>query len=192
MLIPLENFEDVIELEIEINEEINLDLLHWIQYNPRKIIRRYGCSITSLDGNDIGVPDLDSLREFNNLNRTNYREKDFKLPTKHAYPFKNFLETFVCGRSHYLKLDPGGFFPWHRDSDLECFRVIYTIKNCNTHSLVWIEDDRIIELQDHKWYYINTKKKHCLFAFDTAIMAVFNVLKSSNNLSKLMPYFKIK
>ena len=37
----------------------------WVQYNPRKNIPREGLSITSLDGGFSGIPDLDSLKEYN-------------------------------------------------------------------------------------------------------------------------------
>lgn len=192
MQTTFEDFEDIIELDITLDQKIELNSLHWVKYNPRKDIQRWGCSITSLNGQDKGIPDLDSLLEFNKLNLTNFTEKDFKLLTKHAEPFRSFLNSFDCGRSHYLKFGSGGFFPWHRDSDLECFRIIYTIENCDPHNLVWVEDKSVLELQDRKCYYINTKKKHCLFAFNTAILAVFNVLKTPKNFSKLLSSFRIK
>lgn len=184
--------EDIIELDIKIDSSIDLDSLHWVQYNPRKDIKRWGCSITSISGKDNGIPDLDSLLEFNTLNNTSFGERDFKTTTKHAGPFTTFLSNFQCGRSHYLKLGSGGFFPWHRDNDFSCFRIIYTVNGCHPNNLVWIEGDKPLHLEDHRWYYINTKKKHCLFAFDTAILAVFNAVKSNDNVSKLFKSARIK
>jgi len=184
-------YEDIIELELQ---TVNVDLksLNWIQYNPRKIVNRFGCSITSLDGNDLGVPDLDSLVEFNKENGTNHKELDFKSPTKHAEPFKEFLQDLDCGRSHFLKIGAGGFFPWHRDNDLYTFRIIYTVQGCSSNELVWIHNDKVLELQNQKWYYINTKKKHCLFSFTESIMAVFNVQLSITNFKKVTKLFKIR
>ncbi|MBX3032387.1 MAG: hypothetical protein KF865_00555 [Bdellovibrionaceae bacterium] len=37
----------------------------WKPYNPRKNIARQGLSLTSLDGGLGGIPDLDSLMEYN-------------------------------------------------------------------------------------------------------------------------------
>ncbi len=143
--------EDCIELTLPVNPDaINLETLNWQQYNPRKNIPRYGCSITSLDGKDTGIPDLDSIMEYNELHGTNYTEKDFDKPTCHSLPFTEFLTLMSVGRSHYLHLPPGGFFPWHRDSDHVTFRIIYTINGCTSDSLIWLEDDKILPLQDNK------------------------------------------
>lgn len=185
-------YEDLIELDCQCPEQIDTNSLHWIQYNPRKSINRFGCSITSLNGSDTGVPDLDSVQEYNTIHGTNYTELDFDKCTVHSRPFSNFLENFKCGRSHYLKLASGGFFPWHRDNDLHTFRIIYTIKGCSSSDLVWIHNEKVLELQNEKWYYINTKKKHCLFSFSESIMAVFNVQISLANVQKLFKVSKIK
>jgi hypothetical protein len=180
-------------MDLPVNKDaINLDTLNWVQYNPRKNINRFGCSITSLDGNDSGVPDLDSILEYNQLNGTDYSERDFSTPTKHAAPFLEFLNTFEVGRSHFLKLAPGGFFPWHRDSDAITFRILYTIQNCTTDSLIWLEDDRIIPLQNHCWYYINTRKKHSLFSFNDSIFAVFNVVFNGKTFNLMQKHMYVK
>jgi hypothetical protein len=189
----LNQYEDLLELSIPLNyTEFEKIQYNWIPYNPRKNINRWGCSITSLDGNDNGVIDLDSILEYNKIHNTNYLEKNFSKKTKHALPFEYFLETFDVGRSHFLKLDSGGHFPWHRDSDDETFRIIYTIKNCQPTSLIWLEEDRVLPLQNNKWYYINTKKRHAVLAFDECIFAVFNALNTFSNLKKLKDHFFIK
>lgn len=186
-------YEDCIELKLPVNEKaISVNSLNWVRYNPRKEINRFACSITSLDGNDNGVPDLDSLLEYNKISNTNYTEKDFKIPTRHSEPFKDFLSLFTVGRSHYLKLEPGGFFPWHRDSDPVTFRIIYTVHNCNIDHLIWLEDNKVLPLRDGCWYYINTRKKHALFSFSQSIMAVFNVVYTAKTLSVLQQHMSIK
>ena len=81
-------YEDCIELSIPFGV-VDLATLNWVPYNPREKIERYGCSITSLDGNDSGIPDLDSVLEYNFENATTYEEKDFRVQTRHAEPFKN-------------------------------------------------------------------------------------------------------
>ena len=186
-------YEDCIKLSIPVNKDaINLETLNWVQYNPRKSNPRFGCSITSLDGGDSGVPDLDSLLEINQLHETHYFEKDFVTPTKHSAPFTEFLETFDVGRSHFLKLEPGGFFPWHRDGDPITFRIIYTIQNCTSDNLIWLEDDKVLPLENHNWYYINTRKKHSLFAFHQSTFAVFNVIFNTKTFNLLQHYMIIK
>jgi hypothetical protein len=189
----LDALEDCLELTLPVDVNlINLSQCNWHQYNPRKSIVRFGCSITSLDGEDTGVPDLDSLLEYNQLNNTRYTEKDFRVPTKHSAPFAEVLSMVDVGRSHYLHMPPGGFFPWHRDSDHQTFRLIFTISGCTQDSFVWLQDQSILSLQNHKWYYINTKKKHSLFSFKDSIFAVFNVIYSPKNFAVLQNHFFIK
>src|SRR6056300_469298 len=91
----------------------------WVKYNPRKDVNRWGLSLTSLDGGLSGIPDLDSIYEYNKENNTNYGERDFVVKTP-AY-YYNSLQTLIdpieqhIFRSHIIRLDPGGFFPAHRD-----------------------------------------------------------------------------
>ena len=69
-LIPLKIKCDVNRLFNEVKE------FTYSQYNPRKDISRYGLSITSLDGK-LGGVDLDSIKEYNKENNTNYDELSF-------------------------------------------------------------------------------------------------------------------
>ena len=192
-MVSLFPYEDCIELKLPINvADLDNVNYNWIQYNPRKINSRHGCSITSLDGNDTGIPDLDSVFEYNKLNNTNYKEMDFNKLTIHSKPFDKFLSTFKVGRSHYIKLSNGGNFPWHRDNDYDTLRIIYTIKNCDVNNLIWIEDENLIKLENDKWYFINTKKKHCVVGLSESIFAVFNVRIDLGNIFKLKQSFAIQ
>ena len=119
------NFGDIIELDFPLWDLENsmkhlINHQGWEQYNPRKSNNRKGLSVTSLDGKYLGIPDLDSLREFNLLNGTHYCENNFKTRTDivNFIPELNILlDTFPDhGRCHFLKLDAGGFFPAHRDN----------------------------------------------------------------------------
>ena len=62
----------------------NLELYQddWVQYNPRKNIPREGLSVTSLDGGLSGVPDLDSIREYNIQNNLSLDETSFTTKTE--------------------------------------------------------------------------------------------------------------
>lgn len=189
----LTQYEDVIDLKIPVDydalQQVNYN---WVPYNPRKTVARWGCSITSLDGLDSGIPDIDSVLEYNRQHNTAYTEKDFTTRTAHAQPFDYFLSKFAVGRSHYIKLGSGGYFPWHRDNDRDTFRIIYTIKNCEQDSFVWINDERPLKLMCDRWYYINTKKKHTVFSFDETVFAVFNVMLTEDNLYQFRQHAMIK
>ena len=132
------------KLSIEVDhaklfDELNTYQHALVKYNPRKNIERYGLPITSLDGNITGVPDLDSLGEYNKLNNTNYTELDFNTPTKiyHETSIKNIIKPFISwiGRSHAIYLMPGSFFPPHVDTDgfsIDTFRILIPLKNSNS------------------------------------------------------------
>ena len=82
----LSEYGDVFELRRELWNPDKFvqwteDNFEYVRYNPRKNVPRYGLSITSLDGGVSGVPDLDSLYEYNKEHGTTYREYSFTVPT---------------------------------------------------------------------------------------------------------------
>ncbi|MEM7646115.1 MAG: hypothetical protein AAF203_04325, partial [Pseudomonadota bacterium] len=94
----------------------------WKPYNPRKKNNRYGLSVTSLDGSLSGVPDLDSLSEYNRENNLELTNQDFKKRTavfESSPTLQKILDPFLpwLGRCHFIRLDSGGFFPEHYDID---------------------------------------------------------------------------
>lgn len=139
----------------------------YVKYNPRKNINRYGLSITSLDGGLSGIPDLDSLQEYNTLNDTHYIEKDFTTftPVYEENPYlQRFLEPYkdYLFRTHVIRLDPGGFFPKHRDYFRNIFkhvRLICPLKNPCTFLL----EDKVLNWSRGQLYFLNTAKEHVLF-----------------------------
>ncbi len=172
--------------------QLDMSDYEWVKYNPRKDIQRWGVSLTSLDGDTKGIPDLDSLHEFNKLNGTNYSEIDFKIPTKYFQPFEFMPELFDLGRSHVIRLGTGGFFPFHRDFDPNVFRLVYTIKGCDENNFVWIQNNQILKLADSSWYYINTKMIHSVFSFFGCEFAVFNTLLNQKAKRSLVEHMSIK
>lgn len=156
----------------------------YVKYNPRKKIERFGLSLTSLDGGLSGIPDLDSLYEYNGENKTSYSERDFKIFTP-AYNFENLkkifqpIESYIF-RSHIIKLKPGGFFPPHRDfrgMNINSFRLIIPLKNMNPPTFNFIIEEKIIYWKYGYVYFVDTIKAHYLFnsSLDLAYMIVLNV-----------------
>ena len=187
-----EYFETCIALDLP-TPEIITSQVPWVKYNPRKDVLRWGSSLTSLDGGTSGVPDLDSLYEYNKENGTSYTEKDFSTKTETYKKYFTFLdEKFDLGRSHLLKLGVGGFFPYHRDFDPNTLRLIYTISGCESHNLVWIVNNQVISLQNRRWYYINTKMIHSVFSFFGSEFVVFNVLNNSKSQQSLIKSMHVK
>lgn len=156
----------------------------WKPYNLRKPNNRWGLSITSLDGGLSGIPDLDSLSEYNKKNKTdikNYHINKFtevyeKMPTLQRIidPWKPWL-----GRCHFLKLNEGGFFPEHYDINkldytYDDTRLIAFVNNSNKYVMKFLYEDKLMEVENGSLYWFNASKRHSVFSMeDNCIMIVF-------------------
>lgn len=184
---------DVYSLDIffnktKIDEELRPFSESWRHYNPRKPhIPRFGLSLTSLDGGLSGVPDLDSIAEYNHQNQTTLGDESFTTITdvlKNSNALKQPISAFLphLGRSHLLRLNKGGYFPFHRDSQqfgAKTFRLISLLNNCGSDTLCFIFNHKRIFLNTGKLYFMNTKVTHALFSFcDDATILVLNVIVS--------------
>lgn len=167
----------------------------WKPYQPHKLGNRYGLSVTSLDGGFSGEPDLYSLREYRDRTGKNYNEIDFKTRTNvvefipELNPLLDFFEPGL-GRTHFLRLDKGGFFPPHRDNgavlQTDTFRIIVPINNFGINDMKWVHEEELLNLTLGQVYFLNTSKLHSLFSFvDNCLMLVLNVVWSADILSKM-------
>ena len=187
-LIPLKIRCDVKKLFNEVKD------FKYLQYNPRKDIKRYGLSITSLDGNMDGV-DLDSIKEYNKENNTEYDELSFNKFTKvyHASseiqkivePFKNHI-----GRSHILSLQEGGYFPPHRDLPVyveqqNSLRILVPLNGCNPPDMYFMYEDKPLHFEHGRAYFLNTNKSHNLFSYKGSNMIVLNI-KTNEEVYKII------
>ena len=180
-LIPLKIRCDVKKLFNEVKD------FKYLQYNPRKDIKRYGLSITSLDGNMDGV-DLDSIKEYNKENNTEYDELSFQAFTSVYYEsqeIQKITEPFLghIGRSHILHLPEGGYFPPHRDLPVyveqqNSLRVLVPLKGCNPPDMYFMYEDKPLHFEHGRAYFLNTNKSHNLFAFKDSYMIVLNIKTS--------------
>lgn len=195
-------FGDVFELDFtkyDCHKMTELLLKHpgWKYYQPHKPgYNRYGLSVTSLDGNFSGEPDLYSLREYYQQTGKQYNEIDFKKRTNIVsfLPELNEILDFFepgLGRVHFLKLNKGGFFPPHRDNGAvikpESFRILVPIHNFGINDMKWIQDESVLNLKLGHFYFINTSKAHSLFSFvDNCIMLVLNVNWTEDILTRMV------
>lgn len=154
-------------------------------YNPNKPgYGRYGLSLTSLDGSCDGK-DLTSLKELYHDTGVVYHESSFKTPTKHL---NDFLEVFPqleslrphLGRSHILRFDKGGFFPPHRDLG-DSFRIISYL-NTDPETIYTTLEDKVIQLQQNRLYFLNTKKTHAVYSFkeNTHLLIINGLLNEAS------------
>lgn len=168
----------------------------WKVYQPHKLgYNRFGLSVTSLDGNFSGEPDLYSLRDYRDLTGKNYDEIEFKRRTNivdFIPELNEFLDFFepCLGRTHFLKLDRGGFFPPHRDNGAvlaaETFRILVPINNFYVNDMKWIQEEKVLNLTVGQVYFINTSKLHSLFSFvDNCVMLVLNIVWTPEIIAKM-------
>ena len=175
----------------------------WKPYNRKKPNNRFGLSITSLDGGLSGIPDLDSLYEYNKLHNTSIDNQDINkytevyenMPTlqKIIKPWKPWL-----GRCHFLKLNSGGFFPEHYDINkldysYDDIRLIGFVNNNNKYGMKFLYEDKLVEVKEGSLYWFNASKRHSVFSMeDDCIMIVF-CLKFDEELFKtIIEEYKIK
>lgn len=193
------------KLKIKLNEKkfMNDLLLYenmWKKYNPRHKVERYGLSITSLDGEFHGIPDLDSLLQYNRENNTTYTELDFvKKTSLYNYAvdvFKHF-EPHVC-RSHVIKLATGGFFPMHRDAneiDIKSFRLFIPLHSCNPPTMHFVLNGKTLNFEYGYVYFIDTCLEHLLFNASyshDAYFIVANIALVENSVQAVLDYKAIK
>jgi len=169
----------------------------WKQYNPRKNNPRYGLSLTSLDGGMEGIPDLDSILEYNNAHGTAYKECSFRTPTEALISIKALnepLKDFIphLGRSHLIHLKDGGYFPFHRDSQhmgATTFRLISFMTACGPNEFCFIYDQQKVTLEPRRLYFMNTKVEHAVFSMNPqALMLVLNIVVSEESVELVVDH----
>lgn len=166
----------------------------WKPYNPRKGISRMGLSVTSLDGGLNGVPDLDSLSEYNSENGTQYNNQSFLKVTpvlEHSTVLKEILAPYRewLGRCHFIRLDAGGFFPEHYDcmkfGEEEEIRLIGFVQNCEINVFKFCYEDRLIAgLANGQLYYFNASKRHSVFSLSHGVIFLVITLRFDLELFK--------
>lgn len=192
----LRQYVDVLIL----NKKIRDFEKHFVYYNPRKKgFNRYGLSLTSKDGGFSGIPDLDSLFEYNQENNTSFKESDFREWTPFFKSCRELREVMTpfhkyIGRSHVLRLNRGGFFPFHRDSfsiNSQTFRLIISLCQ-DENQYVFLLDKEKIFFNLGRLYFFNTQLAHCVFSFeDKSDFVVFNIDLCEESVSALVNNLEI-
>lgn len=184
----LHTMGDWLELQDFDSKQIMRDLDSWKDewkpYNRKKPNNRFGLSITSLDGGLGGIPDLDSLYEYNKINGTDVKNHDIKTLTP-VYDSSNELQKIIepwkpwLGRCHFLKLNAGGYFPEHYDINkldyaYDEIRLIGFVNKSSKYTLKFLYEDKLLNVQDGSLYWFNANKRHSVFSMtDDCIMIVF-------------------
>ena len=195
LLAVLNSFGDVVETKNVINSAAANKIIekynqHYKVYNKRDSSnKRYGLSLTSLDGGFSGIPDLDSLSQYRQETGIDHLETDFTTPTPLLTELNNITNVFKkydIGRSHIIKMDKGGHFPPHRDLD-DTFRLICWLDSNPPRDIMFVLENRVLHLEQGIFYFINTIKYHSVFSFvDNNKMIVINAVLDEKNVHQLI------
>lgn len=193
-------FGDVIRLRKSIDTDKLMSEIkghEFYHYNSnKKEIPRYGLSVTYNSNLPHGV-DLESLFEYNKSAGTDLHDSDFNEFTSvyhNSHQLQYILEDFKewIGRTHILKIPPGGYFPPHTDPYVpslgyDSMRMIVPITNCNPPNLYFSVDEVLRHWEHGRAYFINTNKMHHLFSYDNdTYMLVVNIKVTPESVEKMM------
>ena len=173
----------------------------WKPYNLRNSNNRWGLSVTSLDGGLSGIPDLDSLMQYNKIHNTDIKNSDIDTYTD-VYNSSPELQKIIepwkpwLGRCHFLRIDKGGYFPEHYDInkldyDYDEIRFIVFVNKCDKKDLKFIYEDTVRDIKDGQLFYFNANKRHSVFSTSDGItMLVFCMKFDEKLFEKLIEEYR--
>ena len=189
---PLDWKINVEDFKLEIAEFDN----DWQDYLPRpgRSNPRKGLTLTNMPGHDHrGVP---SLAEAVARERRRVGETEFCHPTevyKKCYSLNWMLNEFPkLGRTFLVKSNQGGHFVPHRDHPgmpREVFRLAVFLENVAPLDYDWWMDDKKLQIEPGRVYYINTRKTHRTISWvDNSIHLIMNIPFCNENVAKVISH----
>jgi len=188
----------------KIEEELKAFDNNWVPYNAQRgSTGRYGLSLTSLDGEMSGYPDLQSLYQYSQETGHKVSENDFRTLTKvyeKAPSIKEVVDYFRedLGRSRFVKFDAGGHFPPHRDHSVsfqvpDYFRLFVALSNTGPNQLFFIYDGKIMNYEPGRVYLFNALKTHTVFSVAPSAMTLALSLRLSQDaIAKTLAKLQVK
>jgi len=168
----------------------------WQDYLPRpgRSNPRKGLTLTNMFGQDHrGVP---SLAEAVARERRRVSELEFSQPTEvynKCHSLNWMLNEFPnLGRSFLVKSNQGGHFVPHRDHPgmpREVFRLAVFLENVAPLDYDWWMDDKKLQIEPGRVYYINTRKTHRTISWvDNSIHLIMNIPFDNENVAKVISH----
>jgi len=195
-LLSIGNFEPL-NIKIDCFQLIS-ELKHfendWQDYLPRtdRSNNRKGLTLTTLPGKT--HRDAPSLAEASYAEKRQLSELDFNQKTDVYYACQSLnplFEKFTkIGRTFFVKCNIGGYFVPHRDHPAiprDVFRLIVFINNCGPLDYDWWMDDRKLQIEHGRVYYINTRLTHRTISWvNDSVHLILNVAMNTENVSKVI------
>lgn len=166
----------------------------WQDYLPRtdRPNNRKGLTLTTLPGKT--HKDAPSLAEASYAAKRRLSELEFNHKTEVYHScssLKPLFEKFSdLGRTFFVKSNIGGYFVPHRDHPAlsrDVFRLVVFINNCGPLDYDWLMDDRKLQIEHGRVYYVNTRKTHRTISWvNDSIHLILNVAMTSENVSRVV------
>lgn len=190
---PFEPLKFKINLD-QYRQEISQFNNDWVDYLPRtdRVNNRKSLVLTNLPNKT--HQDNPSLAQAAYSAGRPISETEFNQPTivydacKSLHPL---LETFSpLGRTFIVRCDTGGYFVPHRDHPSmprDVFRIVVFLNNCSPLEYDWLMDDRKMNIELGRAYYVNTRLTHRTISWtDDSQHLIMNIPFTTDNVSKII------
>lgn len=189
-VVPLEYKIDVPQFKQEIQQFSN----DWVDYLPRpdRPNNRKALSVTTLpEWDHKGAP---SLAEATKQLGRKVLEEEFSKPTdvyNNCRSLHYALSPWMpLARTFLVQANIGGYFVPHRDYPImnrRYFRLIAFLNNCGPLDYDWILDDKKVQIEHGRLYYLNTRKMHRTISWvNNSIHLILNVPFTTENVAKVV------
>ena len=166
----------------------------WQDYLPRtdRSNNRKSLTLTCLPGTDYKTNPSLAQASFAANRRLSELEFNQKTEVYDACAsLHGFLEEFrSLGRTFLIKSDIGGYFVPHRDHPSmprDVFRLIVFLNNCGPLDYDWWMDDRKLQIEHGRVYYLNTRMTHRTISWvNDSIHLILNVAMTTENVAKVV------
>jgi hypothetical protein len=197
--LALSNLGAVVPLKWKIDcaqfmQEIDQFKNDWVDYLPRtdRPNNRKSLTVTNLSGKS--HTDNPSLAQASYAAGRRLSELEFSYPTEvyqSCDSLRPFLEEWMpLGRTFLVKSNIGGYFVPHRDHPSmprDVFRLIVFLNNCAPLDYDWLMDDKKLQIEQGRVYYVNTRLTHRTVSWvNDSIHLILNVPFNSENVSKVV------
>jgi hypothetical protein len=195
---PLDYKLDIHGIHSVINEKYGND---WVDYLPRtdRPNNRKAMSLTTIPGWTHQSPP--SIPEAIKHMKRDVKEFEFSTPTDlykdcdRAYPGNTSLKSFLdewqpLGRTFIVNAGIGGYFVPHRDHPgmpRPALRLIAFLQNCGPMDYDWMMDNRKVDIELGRVYYVNTRMTHRTMSWvNDSWHLILNVPFNASNVSKVL------
>lgn len=190
---------NIAPLNIKINcEQFNDDIKQfsndWVDYLPRtdRPNNRQALVVTNLPGKT--HKDNPSLAQASYAAKRRLSETEFNTPTEvynKCTSLRQFLDSWSpLGRTFLVKSNIGGYFVPHRDNPSiprDVFRLIVFLNNCGPLDYDWLMDDKKMQIEMGRVYYVNTRLTHRTISWvNDSIHLILNVPMTTANVAKVI------